>query len=137
MARFYLATSYLNREKGAEVIDLLTSAGHHCTFDWTRLDSESDLTVPNLPATAKSEIDAVVACDLFVLLAPGRLGAHAELGAALACGRHVVVIGDTSDTDCIFYHHPQVSVYAGGELASIGTVLHALYGIDFKKAGRR
>lgn len=104
MSAFYLATSWLNQVQGARLRDRLKAAGHTCSYDWIAMGDEGE---GRLDVKAHEEIDGVKAADVFVLLLPGRLGAHTELGAAIACGVPVVVIG-WANRDCIFYDYPGV-----------------------------
>jgi len=112
--KFYIATHFHNREGHAQAKQALEALGHELTFDWTvqmgRFDNPSVLI-----SIAVYEIEAVKEADYVVVILPGRLGTHVELGAALALDKPVIlVVGhpenlkDESGFPFPFYSHPLI-----------------------------
>lgn len=115
MIRAYIATGYRNRAAYDTARCLLAARGVSITYDWTttepppthqRADRDSFLRW-----SAKRERDGVLSADLVLVLLPGGLGTHAELGLALGADRDVVLytprpglmLEDNGDPRCIFY----------------------------------
>ena len=104
---FYVATKWEDRGSAKVLMDALVKRGHHITYDWTVQEQE-------LPQQAIADLQGVFSADYLVVLAehhrPYR-GVYVELGAALACGRPVLLVGDGLD-ECLFIRHPLVSKVA-------------------------
>lgn len=119
---YYIATAFTNAEMHSEVRDEITKRTRgecRLTYDWTRHD-ESNATVEMMQKIAVEEIRGVQAADFLVVLLPGRLGTHAEIGAALSAGKTVLIHDGTDERvtewapdkySCIFYQHPNVRVF--------------------------
>jgi hypothetical protein len=89
---------------------MLCSAGHTLTYDWTIGEQLS-------PEQAVRDLNGVIESDFLAVLAERNLaykGAYVELGAALASGKPVYIIGQGMD-ECLFLKHPLVSYVAGVE----------------------
>lgn len=56
---------------------------------------------------ADREARAIEAADMLIVLLPGRLGTHVELGIALGAGQPVILVGKAAQ-ECLFYAHPNV-----------------------------
>lgn len=86
----------------------LAMLGHTCTFPWFDLDDVGEAWDDAKRArVAELEIDGVRKAEAVVMLLPGGRGAHAELGAALALNKRVVMLG--SAKFCLFYHHANIT----------------------------
>lgn len=113
--RFYVATSVENRAAADELADLLIAAGWKQTHRWTAVDPVLEGSDEHTRrAIALADLGGVLLADLVVVLAPGRRGTHAELGAALATGKRVVLVADSPESlrsdgvESPFYAHPLV-----------------------------
>jgi len=105
--KFYIATGYENKVEHNRVRDLLVGDGHEITYDWTIM--EAGVTdFPIQRAIAKAEIQGVIDADFLIVLLPGKFGTHAELGAALALDKPVILCGEM-EGECIFHAHPHVT----------------------------
>lgn len=105
MLKVYIAASLGGLDEAKAVMQAVRQAGGHITYDWTEGGRVTDLAT-DAPRVSSAEIEGVRAADVLVLLIPGGRGAHVELGAALALGLPVIVVGGHHDE--IFYHHPLV-----------------------------
>lgn len=104
--KFYIATGFENKVEHNRVRDLLIEGGHEITYDWTVM--EAGVTeFPIQRAIAKAEIQGVIDADFLIVLLPGKFGTHAELGAALALDKPVILCGEMVG-ECIFHAHPHV-----------------------------
>lgn len=80
------------------LVDHLLSAGVPVAYDWTRdpgWDTPGGPSAADLLASARRDLEAVRRCHVLWYVAPAAPseGSAAELGAALAIGRRVVVSG--------------------------------------------
>ncbi|RIU93382.1 group-specific protein [Oceanobacillus picturae] len=87
--KYYIASSFQNKENVQAVSQYLFSKGHVNTYDWTL--NERANTVEQLERIGTLEKQAVADCDLFILYLPGGKGSHVELGLALAYGKKVIM----------------------------------------------
>lgn len=96
------------------IMGRLRDAGIKITYDWTVHGSVWQRGHDVVRNTAAAEIEGVQAADVVVITLPGGRGTHAELGAALAAGKPVVIMSDVTapfelnEQTCAFYHHPGV-----------------------------
>lgn len=116
MRRVYVAGSTRDVERANAVQDIARAFGCEITFDWTgaegeiRTDGSWDTVPERGAAIAAREISACQAADLIILLFPptgGGLGCWIEMGAGLATGAEVWVVGPQRDS--VFWQHPQVT----------------------------
>lgn len=101
----YVAGKWEEKERVRAVQAEVESCGWGVSHDWTNGDAS------RIPEEAEADLDGVDGCDAFLLLwHPNLRGGLAELGAALALGKAVVVVGAPADCEgtCIFYQHPRV-----------------------------
>lgn len=115
--KIYIASSLENKEKAAQLIHRIRLSGHTITYDWTqRGDVRNDGELAMME-TAQSEVNAVTAADMVIIMLPGGRGTHTELGVALATRERKKIwvwadndapFGPGTDT-CVFYHHPDVT----------------------------
>lgn len=112
----YVAGSTRDRERVNAVQNIARAFGYQITFDWTGPDGEirtdgSWDSVPERGAQiASREIQACKDADLIILLFPpngGGLGCWIEMGAGLASGAEIWVVGQQRDS--VFWQHPQVT----------------------------
>jgi hypothetical protein len=107
--KIYIATSWYNRDEFRRAVSMLPP-GWEITCDWTDEDEDSD------PAwISERDLRGVREADLLMLILPGRLGAHTEMGYALGLGKHVLLVGERwpdgkSFPDSPFYFDPRVHV---------------------------
>jgi hypothetical protein len=96
----YIATSWHNKPAWHEAAALLPSPWY-ITCDWTDEDESSD------PAwIAKRDFDGIRRADVVIVLLPGRLGTHTEMGYALGLGKRVILVGDPWPSDLVFPGSP-------------------------------
>ena len=113
--KYYIATSFQNKEGHAQCRRFFSDMGYELTFDWTVYPFIPDPYVMYTMAT--KEIDAVKAADFVVVLLPGGRGTHTELGAALALDKPVFLVAphpqqllDSQGLPNPFYYHPAVQI---------------------------
>lgn len=92
------------------ILDDLRAAGHVVTHDWTVCD-DSGLAGAALAEyharCAFEDLEGVRRADAVVVLPhPDGKGLYCELGAALALGKPIIVVGDALDCHTIFLRHP-------------------------------
>lgn len=101
----YVATKFENKKTAKEYMDLLKQAGHTISHDWANAEEVSR-------KQALMDLRGVADCDVFVGIFDKELaykGALVELGAALALGKPVYIIGEWSGIhECIFFRHPGI-----------------------------
>jgi hypothetical protein len=128
--KVYLAGRFSRRHEFKQIADQITAAGHRVTSRW--LDSDEhhlELDSGQLPAVAAAvrDLDDVRAATVCIAFTEepggpqGRGGRHVELGAALALGMQVIVVGDPEH---IFHLLPGVRQVDSAEaaLAALGEV---------------
>jgi hypothetical protein len=110
--RFYLSTRKDRGAEGAALTKALKDIGWECSFDWTALQ---DTSADQYPEIAQAEIAGVREADVLLVLLPGGYGTHAEIGAALALGKPIIIHAPNQqilDTPypCVFHYHPGVRI---------------------------
>lgn len=112
--RYYLATGAQNIEAhGALVAQLRKRFGGELalTYDWPKNGAAEHLPVERKREIAQLELNGVQQADILIVLWPGLLGTHVEMGAALAKGKPVFLYApEEIDIFCIFHTLPLVSV---------------------------
>lgn len=114
--KFYVASSFINKEQVRYVSQKLVDYGFIHTYDWTKNNRAS--TLSELEDIGSKEKNAVMDSDVVVILLPGGKGSHIELGLALAGDKKVFLyspndeINDLSLTST-FYHLPEVEKVVG------------------------
>jgi hypothetical protein len=94
MANYYIATTISNWRNHNVVRDLLDAHGHRCTYDWTVNLDHGDLRgkpVEQLQKVAQEEMQGIRDADLVIVLLPGGVGTHAEIGAAYILGKPTII----------------------------------------------
>lgn len=85
--KVYLAGNPRSSDCSA-AMDAVRGAGHEITHDWMRA------TLPSRQAIAEADLAGVRACEVLILLDAERgWGMYVELGAAVALGKPVYVVG--------------------------------------------
>lgn len=101
--KVYVASKFEEKERVREVMNLLRAVGHEITHDWTQVEQFTRLA-------AMKDLRGVTDADVLVGIFEKPLkykGAYVELGAALALGKPVYILGDAA-RKCIFLKHPNV-----------------------------
>lgn len=113
--KYYIATSFHNKEAHKECRRFFDDRGYELTFDWTVYPFIPDPYVMNI--VAEKEIAAVKAADFVVVLLPGGRGTHTELGAAIAHDKPVFLVAphpqqllDSQGLTNPFYYHSSIQV---------------------------
>ena len=101
MRTVYVATRFDNYQAARDMLAALSDQ-YTPAYDWTQhaVDGADPISHTNrarLAEVARDTLQAIERCDLFVALLPGGRGTNAEIGAALAFGRRVVLVGPTTD----------------------------------------
>lgn len=120
--KIFLCSRYSRRDEMRTIANELRRCGHTVTSRW--LDTEWDRTDDSGSAAAPSacreefavkDLEDVAASDCLIAFtepprSSGRGGRHVELGAALALGKRIIVVGYQEN---LFCHHPLVEFFPG------------------------
>lgn len=90
--KFYIASSFANKDRVNYIRLKLLSEGYSLTYDWTV--NERAITAKQLHRIGTLEQSAIAACDIFILLLPAGKGSHVELGMALAWNKRVYIYAE-------------------------------------------
>lgn len=112
----YIATALENTAEFDHLRLFLRHAEIDVSYDWTRIPGFPPGTAAgNKEAMAwisREELRGVQDADFLVaILVPGKpqRGTHVEIGAALALGKQVILVGsEQAFRECAFYQHEQV-----------------------------
>lgn len=132
--KVFLSSRYSRRDELRTIRTELQSFGYDVVCRWLdtewnhKDDTGSSAAPPEYRAEyAVKDLEDVRSCDVLVAFAErvrgGRGGRHVEMGAALALGKHVIVVGWKEH---IFHEHPSVRFVFG---PTEGTALYGLYAI--------
>lgn len=103
--KVYVASKWENKRRVREVMGMLELSGHEITYDWTHQEVD---TRTQAIRDLRGVVDADVYVGIFEEEASYK-GALVEMGAALALGKPVYILGDWSGIDqCIFFRHPHI-----------------------------
>lgn len=89
--KIYIATMIERAVDHNVVRDVLVRAGHRITYDWTLHGSVRNEGVERITQVANAELQGVKDADVVIALLPGGRGTHAEIGAALALDKPVIL----------------------------------------------
>ncbi|WP_174733285.1 group-specific protein [Mesobacillus harenae] len=114
--KFYIASSFQNKEEVRYVSGKLVNKGFIHTYDWTQNDRAS--TMEELETTGLEEKNAVMEADFIIILLPAGKGSHIELGIALGQSKKVFLYSPNEEvynfkTTSTFYHLPEVEISIG------------------------
>ncbi|ASK61815.1 group-specific protein [Virgibacillus phasianinus] len=87
--RFYIASSFKNKEMVTYVAQKLILKGFSHTYNWTMNQRAVEPTT--LKAIGEQEKQAVQNSDIFILLHPAGKSSHVELGIALDLGKPIYI----------------------------------------------
>lgn len=123
--KFYIASSFANKDKVREAASILREAGHAQTFDWTANLRAS--SVEDLELYGTLEKKAVLEADFLIVLLPAGKGSHIELGIALGQGKTVYLLSESEElfdfeVTSTFYYLPEVRILVGKLRDNIETV---------------
>ena len=113
------------------VRDALALQGHEISYDWTLHGSVKSTSKERLQEVATLELEGVAKADFVVVLLPGGMGTHLELGFAIARGKRIFLhsedplLFELGPQTNAFYHHPDVTrLYC--PLADVGATVQSL-----------
>lgn len=148
--RFYVATKLEHAYRAKAMRDLVTrNLGWEITYDWTTHGSVQGQGQARLEQVAEAELNGVREADVVIVILPGGRGTHAELGAANALGKPVVIYAaeagmadpfQANSETCAFYWNRNVWQIRGGDggLERLFGVLRIIEnGIRRKEAGEK
>lgn len=88
-------------------MDRVEKEGFQVTYDWTvhgQVYSEDDCR-----QIAILEEKGVLDCDVYLMVFPGRTGAHIEFGIARATGKHIILLQEVEVERKSFYYLPGIT----------------------------
>lgn len=100
----YVAAKFEEYERAREIMRWLQASGHTITHDWTRTKGIG-------PMQAIADLRGVTDADVFVGIFEKNLkytGALVELGAALATGKLIYILGKAPVTESLFFKSPHI-----------------------------
>ncbi len=116
--KYYLATGARNTEAHKQLVQNLRARfgdALELTYNWALTGPAEDLSQTRQREIAEAELEGVRQADVLIILWPGSLGTHCELGVALAMEKPVFLytpVGTEVDRFCIFHHaHTVTPVY--------------------------
>ena len=132
--RVYIATTLENAEAHKALAQALAPYEVWVTYDWATHGSAKDGGPIRIREVALCETQGVLDADLVVVLLPGGLGTHTEMGMALAAGKPVVLVADPKHPDFMapgkhfpcFYLHPLVRILPPSSAEEIAALVGGL-----------
>lgn len=114
--KFYVASSFQNKEIVRVVSEKLKKNGWHHTYDWTQNNRVCSLEALRKIGTLEKQ--AVADSDVVIVILPGGKGSHIELGMAIAWQKQTFLYSPNfeamdMETTSTFYHLPEVQICAG------------------------
>lgn len=112
--KYYIATRIARADEHNYVRDHLAKFGWELTYDWTKHGSVKNTDTKTLADVARKEVDGVLEAQVVLVLLPGGIGTHTELGLAIATNKITIAhssdksIFEANDSTCAFYHHDKV-----------------------------
>lgn len=88
--KIYIASKFENAPAVQRLRDSLIKAGHQITYDWTLTKKWRD--VEHVREVAELEMQGVLAADLLIVMLPGGIGTHTELGMAIAHRKRILIV---------------------------------------------
>ncbi len=104
--KIYLASSFLNKKVAKDAMTMLEKAGHEITMDWTAHQHTNELGT--LETQSVEDMKGVRECTALIYLHPGRNGSNAELGAAIAFEKYIIMVGGVPRHESVYYNYPGI-----------------------------
>ncbi|WP_017186671.1 nucleoside 2-deoxyribosyltransferase [Alkalibacillus haloalkaliphilus] len=128
MKKFYVASSFKNKDTVRRVSNELKNNGFIPTYDWTQ--NERATTTHDLIVIGQEEKNAVMEADFIIVLLPGGKGSHIEFGIALGQGKRIYLYSSNNEvndleTASTFYHLSEVEKCIGSIEDLIKTVTNS------------
>ncbi|MDV2582390.1 nucleoside 2-deoxyribosyltransferase [Alkalibacillus haloalkaliphilus] len=128
MKKFYVASSFKNKDTVRRVNNELKNKGFISTYDWTQNERAS--TIHDLKVIGQEEKNAVIEADFIIVLLPGGKGSHIEFGIALGQGKRIYLYSSNDEvndleTTSTFYHLSEVEKCIGSIEDLIETVTNS------------
>jgi hypothetical protein len=125
--KYYISTGYNNKEKAKQLARIIEIAGGEITFEWWK-DEHNILEDTNeLASIGEEELRGVRGADVVIVMMPGYLGTHTELGAALALGKKILLYSVGGFGVAMpFYYVSGVQQVVGSELDLAAELLEEL-----------
>lgn len=125
MKKFYVASSFQNKDIVHHVSKQLVDKGFIHTYDWTKNDRAS--TYEELMEIGLQEKNAVLEADFIIVLLPAGKGSHIEFGIALGQGKPIYLYSPNDDINnfektSTFYHLSNIKKCTGTIEALLNTV---------------
>lgn len=116
MKKFYVASSFQNKEAVRFISEQLKNKGFVQTYDWAKNNRAS--TIEELKEIGQKEKKAVMEADFLIVLLPAGKGSHIELGIALGQGKRIYLYSQSKEvinpeTTSTFYHLADVEIVIG------------------------
>lgn len=114
--KFYVASSFKNKDRVRYVSEQLRNKGYIHTYDWTANERASSLK--GLQEIGQKEKEAVMEADVLIVILPAGKGSHIEYGIALGLGKTIVLYSEDEqvndfETTSTFYHLSEVEKCVG------------------------
>jgi nucleoside 2-deoxyribosyltransferase len=114
--KFYIGSSFENKDIVRYVNERLKQEGFSHTYDWTRNEHAS--SVKDLQHIGQNEKDAITESNVVIIILPGGKGSHVELGIALGLGKRIILYSPNDEVHDLentttFYHLLEVEKYSG------------------------
>lgn len=114
--KFYIASSFSNKDKVRYVSEKLKNNGYTHTYDWTKNERAS--TFNDLRGIGQQEKAAIIEADFIVVLLPAGKGSHIEFGIALGHNKQIYLYSPNEEVNnfeitSTFYHLPEVEIVVG------------------------
>ena len=122
--RVYIGAKFGNKDKVISLSKKLEEKDIINNYNWA-FDLKEEESEEDLIESAKKELDAIKDSDCVIFLLPLGRGSHVELGMALACGKQVILCGESDE---VFENDP-VNFY---KLPEIIKVVESYDGIEDK-----
>ena len=109
-----MSAKYCERTRARKLMAELERQGHRITVDWTnhtKEDTESlrEYAIEDIKGATRAKV------SIFIMERYHKYkGCWVEMGAALAKGRRVIILGKAGNS-CVFVNHPKVMLLSGIE----------------------
>ena len=119
--KVFVSSSRANRDMARRTIDTFIERGWEITLNWTDdAFRQSEYTTAQMQSLATNLMHAIDTCERYVLILPGGINSHVELGIALALRKPIWIFNagefSMSEDDplaCAFYFAPGVKLFDG------------------------